>query len=216
MISLRNVNIDMGGRVMFRDINCDFPGGSITTIRKTGVLDGSSTLLKCCSGIMQPSSGEVLWKGENVNGLSGRDRYRRLSYCYESGGLVSLFSIYNNIALPLVYHNIYPEDEIQERIYQVCSQLNIDHLLELEPYQLNDVQIRLANLARAFILKAEAIFVDELQTGMSQDIYDNVVEVLQEQARCDRVIVMVTTSGHDDSFAGLKLQISNQALEVLQ
>lgn len=216
MISLENINIQIGGRTIFKDITCTFPSGSITTIRKMGMLDGSSTLLKCCSGILAPASGKILFQGENINKLSDRDRYRKLSYCYEIGGLVSLFSIYSNIALPLTYHSIYSENEIQERIYQVSRQLHIEHLLGLEPHQLNDVQVRLVNLARAFILQAEAIFIDELQTGMSQHIYDNVIDALQEQARSDRTIVMVTTSGHDDSFAKLKLQIHNQSLEAVQ
>jgi ABC-type transporter Mla maintaining outer membrane lipid asymmetry ATPase subunit MlaF len=216
MISLRNVDIEAGGRTIFKNVSCDFPGGSISTIRKTGMLEGSSTLLKCCSGIVHPTAGEVSFKGQDVHRMPERDRYRRLCYCYEIGGLVSLFSIYNNIALPLVYHSIFPNDEIPGRIYRVCEKLDIEDLLDLEPHQLNDVQARLVNLARALVLEAEAIFIDELQSGMSQKIHDSVVNELLDQAASGCTIIMVTASGHDESFAHLKLEIANQTLEAVQ
>jgi len=198
--------------ILFHDVNHEFTAGSITSIRKAGLQDGTTTLLKCCAGIVSPRSGRIEYNGINIESLSERERYKRLSYCFEIGGMVSLFTLYNNFALPLLYHDVYPQNEIADRIFDVAEKLKIDHLLEKEPLQLTDVQLRLANLARALILDADALFIDELQAGMSRQLYDNVVAILLKQAAQGKVVVMVTTSGDDDAFAHHHLLVSDGIL----
>ena len=95
MIRLDNVSIGFDDRVLFENLNHAFGAGEITVIHKTGVLDGGSTLLKCCAGIVAPLSGSILIGAGNLAQLNSTERFQQLSYCYESEGLVSLFTVYN-------------------------------------------------------------------------------------------------------------------------
>ncbi|MAM86080.1 MAG: hypothetical protein CME36_02070 [unclassified Hahellaceae] len=212
MLALKDVQLGSGANLLFRRVNYEFEAGRITSIRKGGVLDGSSTLLKCCAGIISPHAGAVSWQMQPVEHMAAGTRFRTLSYCFEAGGLVSLFSVYNNIAIPLRYHGICDEDEVQMRVQQAMAQLGIDHLIHAEPHELNDVQQRLVNLARAFAIDADVLLIDELQTGMSHFMYSRIVAQLQEQAARNKTIVMVTTSGDEDDFADHHLLIRDRAL----
>ena len=212
MLELQNVRVGPEINPLFKDLSCSFASGAITSIRKGGVLDGSSTLLKYCAGMFQPQAGQINWNAQPVHQLAAGARFRTLSYCFEEGGLVSLFSVYNNIAIPLRYHGICKEGEVEERVRRAVGQLGITHLIHAEPHQLNDVQQRLVNLARAFAIGVDVLLIDELQTGMSQMMYSKIVEQLQQQAERGRTIVMVTTSGDEDGFADRHLLIRNRTL----
>lgn len=215
MIALENVTIKFGERVLFRNLNYRFPAGQITVIRKNELLDGGSSLLKCCAGIIAPSVGSVLFGEEDLVRMSPQKLFHSLCYCHETGGLVSLFTVYNNLAIPLHYHQVFSEEEIHHRIIQVAEYLGISGLLELEPFQLNDVQVRLVNLARALVVDANVMLIDELQTGMSAALLSHVIEILQSLVDQGVCVVMVTTSGHEESFADQRLIIRNHQLESL-
>ena len=70
-------------------------------------------------------------------------------------------------------------------------------------------------MARALIVDADAIFIDELQSGMSRQIHNCVVSILRKQADRGKVVVMVTTSGDDDSFADQYLSINQGRLRAV-
>lgn len=214
MVTLNDVQIQRGGQRLFQGLNWVFPEKSITAIRKTGVLDGSTTLLQCCAGMILPSSGKITYKGIDVKTLSDKERFASLNYCYESGGLISLFTVYNNIAIPLIYHDIYTDKEARDKITRVAAELNIENLLDFEPHQLNDVQLRLVNLLRALVLDSRVIFVDELQTGMSEKMLMAVVSVIKRHVQRGCTFVMVTTMGDHDEFADHHLAIANKTLEL--
>lgn len=214
MVALCDVQISRGGTLLFQHVNWQFAPASITAVRKTGVLDGSSTLLMCCAGLVKPDKGVVKFNDADIQTLSEKERYTKLNYCYESGGLISLFTVYNNIATPLIYHDICTDNEAFARITQIAEELEIRDLLEYEPHQLNDVQVRLVNLMRALVLDAQVILIDELQTGMSEKMFAGVVEVLKRCADRGHTVVMVTTSGDHDEFADHHLVIANKNLEL--
>ncbi|GAA3947581.1 ABC transporter ATP-binding protein [Allohahella marinimesophila] len=212
MLELRGVQVGAGSTPLFEGLDCQFDAGLITSIRKGGVLDGSSTLLKCCAGILPVQGGEISWKTQSVHQMPVDCRFQAISYCFEAGGLVSLFTVYNNIAIPLRYHGICDEDEVEERVQRAMTQLGIAHLTHAEPHELNDVQQRLVNLARAFAIDADVLLIDELQTGMSQVMYSKVVAQLQAQAARNKTVVMVTTSGDEDGFADRHLLIKDRTV----
>ena len=213
MLELRDATIGFGDKTLIHSINECFAAGTISTIQKRGVLDGGSALMQCCAGLLPLLEGEVLLNGEPIQQLSRRRLFQSLCYCHEKGGLVSLFSVYNNLALPLTYHDLYPAEEMRERIHRIARQLQFEALLESEPFQLNDVQTRLVNLARAIIVDAKVILLDELQTGMSVDMLQEIIAVLEQLAAAGKVILMVTTTGDSDHFAQQRFVIHQQKLE---
>ena len=124
-----------------------------------------------------------------------------------------MFTVFNNIALPITYHRIFPRQEIQQRIHEVAQKLDIESLLSMEPFQLNDVQTRLVNLARALVLDPHLLLIDEVQAGMSGEMVAAIADVLVETAGEGKAVVMVTTAGDDESFANQRYLINNQNLE---
>ena len=215
-MQLRDVSVDVQGRNILRGLELEFRAGEITAIRKAGVLDGSSTLLRCCAGIETSYRGKILWRGSDIRSLTPEQRFRELGYCHERGGLISLFDVYGNLALPLIYHFNLTAKHADRIIRRVADPLEIAPLLSLEPFQLNDVQTRLVNLARALCMDCSLIMVDEIQTGMSLDMIQRVAGVLRDQADAGKTVIMITTAGDLDDFAHEHLILRKQRLEDVE
>ena len=124
-----------------------------------------------------------------------RSRALAIGYAYEQQGLISLYNVFQNIALPLEFHTDLDAKQTQDRIVSTLQELNIDpSLLRLRPHDLNDVQTRLINLARAMILEPKLLLIDELEGGMPEEMIDSVMQILM--ARKDRTgqMFVMTTS----------------------
>jgi len=212
MLELKDIRIQFENNIVFDDLSHCFDTSSITCI-KTGVLDGGTSLLKCCAGIIKPALGSVSLDGRSIENINDQDIFNDINFCYESGGLVSIFTVYNNIALPMVYHGKYTEKEIRQRIKDIAKKLGIADLLQVEPHQLNDVHTRLANLTRALVISPKLLLVDELQAGMSPEMREAVLEVLTDyQKRDEFTLIMTTTAGDENSFADYRYKIFEQHL----
>jgi ABC-type branched-subunit amino acid transport system ATPase component len=88
-------------------------------------------------------------------------------------------------------------------------------LLQMQPHELNDVQTRLVNLARALVMSPELLLIDELEGGMPDDMIDSTMQLLKSKARQDNMTVLLTSSNEHvlrEVDQVLKIQ-SNQLVE---
>ncbi|EWH11594.1 methionine import ATP-binding protein MetN [Catenovulum agarivorans DS-2] len=197
---------------LFEDAQLSIAEGEIVCL-STGVLDGGTSFLKACAGIVPYQSGTLLVDGEEISHMPADKIFRKVAYCYESGGLVSLFTVYNNIALPLKYHRNFDNDFVAKRITSVAELLGIASILEYDVHQLNDVQLRLVNLARALVIRPRLLLADELQSGMSPAMREQILAILKDYCNQTRAsLLMTTTAGDSHSIADRVYRIENKKI----
>ena len=168
-IEVKNLHIEYSDQLVFKDVSLSVADDEIVAVH-TEVLDGGTSLLKGIAGFLTGVGGEVWYQGYNLLEKTPDIIRHKLGFVYEDHGLVSIYSIYQNISLPLEFHSNLTHQEINNRVEEVCSLLNIPlSQLEKRPHHLNDVQTRMVNLARALIVKPELLLIDELEGGMSDD-----------------------------------------------
>ncbi|WP_143871460.1 ATP-binding cassette domain-containing protein [Catenovulum sediminis] len=213
-LKVDNFYLAFGDLVLFENAALKLERGKMICL-STGVLDGGTSFLKACAGIVPYQQGQVLIENQDLQNMSDDQRFKHITYCYEVGGLVSLFSVYNNIALPLRYHRSLPNKIIHQRILSAASDLGVLNLLDYEPYELNDVQTRLINLVRALVIRPRVILADELQSGMSPGMRSNVIQVLEEYcAKTNASVLMTTTAGDETAFADQVYYIENRQIKA--
>jgi len=163
---------------------------------------------------MNPSKGQVLIDGIEITTLADSGAFKSVRYCYELLGLVIIFTVYDNLFMPMMYHNIASSKVIRKRINDVADELQISDILLNEPMELNDVQMRLVNLARGMIVEPKILLVDEIQAGMSGEMRDAILNVLISQAKAlNQTLVITTTAGDRDEFADSFYSINNDKIE---
>jgi ABC-type lipoprotein export system ATPase subunit len=213
MLKVDHLKIEYPGQPMFDDVSFEVSDGEILAIISE-VLDGGTSLLKALAGMLTGIGGRITLDGTDVLAMHPRSRALSVGYAYEEQGLISLYNVFQNIALPLEFHTDFNAKRTQARIISILQELDLDpSLLSLQPHDLNDVQTRLINLARALILEPKLVLIDELEGGMPDEMINSVMKVLMaRKQRTGQIFVMTTSDEHILREADRVLKIQDRQL----
>lgn len=121
---------------------------------------GKSTLLLTLASLLEPSAGEVRYRGELI--ASDRSSYgyrRRLAMVFQEPLLFDA-TVFDNVASGLKIRGM-ARTEIKRRVANTLERFNILHLAERSARKLSGGEAQRTSLARAFAIQPEMIFLDE-------------------------------------------------------
>jgi ABC-type sugar transport system ATPase subunit len=153
--------------------------------KKINVLVGFSGCGK--SSILNAITGQILFDGEiYLNDTNIKDiavQKRNISYVNQQIVLYPHLTVYDNIAYPLKLLK-YPRDQIDNRVKELATKLEIDFLLTRKPKFLSIGQQQRVAIARAFAKKPEIVLMDEplsnLDKQTSEEIRHYIKSLLKE------------------------------------
>lgn len=170
---------------------------------------GKTTTGKCLIRLIEPTYGEVFFKGVDVLTLPREQDVRKLRRNmqiifqdpYES--LNPRMSIYDIVAEPLHIQKIVErEDEISNRVSQALEDLDLippEEFLYRFPHELSGGQRQRVAIARAFVLRPEFLVADEPVSMLDASIRSEVLKLLLSlQQRFDTSFLYIT---HDIALA---------------
>ncbi|MFP6809060.1 MAG: ATP-binding cassette domain-containing protein [Pseudomonadales bacterium] len=193
-LQVKNLHIEYPDKLLFTNVNFELGINEIVSV-ETQVLDGGTSLLRGVGGFLSGVGGQSMLDGMNLLECSAADRAMRVGYVYEDQGLVSLYSVYRNIVLPLQFHTELDQQEIHQRLLTICHDLNLDEsVFGLHPHDINDVQTRLVNIARALIIEPKLLLIDELEGGMSEEYLHATITTLRERQKATPMVILITTA----------------------
>lgn len=149
-------------------VSLGIPKGQITVIAGSSGC-GKTTLLRHMIGLLKPTSGRVLLRGENIVTLPEKelDRIRtRQGVLFQGGGLLNSMTVADNVALPLREHTMLEESTIQimtRMKLELVGLLGFDSFL---PAQISGGMKKRAGLARAIAMDPEILYFDEPTAGL--------------------------------------------------
>ena len=146
---------------------------------------GKSSILNAISGSIL-YDGEIYFDGKNIRDIAVQKR--NISYVNQQIVLYPHLTVYDNIAYPLKLLR-YPRDQIDIRVRELATQLEIDYLLSRKPKYLSIGQQQRVAIARAFAKKPAIVLMDEplsnLDKQTSEEIRRYIKELLKEsKATC--------------------------------
>ncbi len=171
------------------DVSFDLRRGEILgVVGESGC--GKSTLGKTLIGIYGATDGEILFRGEDIAGLSRR-AFRRvrgqLQYVYQDPGasLDPRWKIGSSLAEPLVIHR--PDMGPAERRREIEAAIRSVGLpashLDLYPHELSGGQQRRVGLARVLTLHPSVIILDEPTSGLDVSVQATVLKLFLDLKR---------------------------------
>ena len=186
-------------------INQGFEEGDFyAIIGKSGA--GKSTFLSLLAGLDTPQSGEILFRGENIE-KTGYSNHRKdhISLVFQNYNLIEYLTPMENIRLV----NKHASEDILLELGLDRSQIK-RNVLKLSGGQQQRVAI-----ARALVSEAPVILADEptgnLDAGSSKEIIDIFKRLSKERNKC---VIVVTHSKDIADAADVVLEISNKKLKV--
>ena len=194
IIEVKNLSFSRGSRQIFNNLNLTIPQGKITAIMGPSGT-GKTTLLKLIAGQLQPDSGEVLVNGLNIHQLGRKKLYelrRIMGMLFQSGALLTDFSVFDNIAFPLREHTDLPDEILAPLVKMKLQAVGLRGAKDLMPSELSGGMSRRVALARAIALDPEIIFYDEPFTGqdpIALGVLVDLIKTLNQSLKLTSVVV---------------------------
>jgi len=161
---------------------------------------GKSTLLNILGLLDTPSSGELFFYNERVDGYNERQRTNlrkeNIGFVFQSFNLIEELTIYENVELPLLYMKV-SSSERKRRVNETLDRMKIMHRAKHFPQQLSGGQQQRAAIARAVITNPKLILADEPTGNLDSTNGEEVMNLLTQLNETGTTIVMVTHSPSD-------------------
>ena len=116
---------------------------------------GKSTLLRCIAGLIEPSQGEISYRGEVLNGA-----YHGVSMVFQSFALLPWLTVRQNVELGLEARGVAP-GERRERAERAIDTIGLDGFESAYPKELSGGMRQRVGFARALVVEPDALLMDE-------------------------------------------------------
>jgi ABC-2 type transport system ATP-binding protein len=155
-IKIENLSKSFNGKKILKEINLELPeGGIFGILGKNGA--GKTTLLATLMGLITPTSGEI----KIFNKCLRKDKFDILNEINFQSPYIELpkkMSVYQNL---IFYARLYNVKDKVKKIDNLCSELLVDDLLELNYGKLSSGQKTRVNLCKALLNTPKLLLLDE-------------------------------------------------------
>ncbi len=192
-------------------VDASIEEGSFVTILG-GSGSGKTTLLKMVNKIFEPSEGEILFFGENINDIDTVKHKRNIGYVIQQIGLFPHMTVYDNIAtVPKILK--WDKKKIDERIDFLLDLVNLEpeKFKKRFPSQLSGGQQQRVGLARAMAADPSVMLMDEPFGAIDAITREKLQgEIIHIQKKLCKTILFVTHDINEAFKLGDKVLIINE------
>jgi len=151
---------------------------------------GKSTCLRIMSGLIEPTSGEVLSRGKPLRGIN-----ENVALVFQSFALFPWETVYENIALALKPVELGPS-EVKERVKRAIDLVGLEGFEEAYPRELSGGMKQRVGVARALVMERPVLFLDEpfsaLDVLTADTLRTEIIKIFQSGQTPARSLLIVT------------------------
>lgn len=184
-----------------RDVNLTIEDGEfIAIVGHTG--SGKSTLVQHLNGLLQPTEGQVLIDGQDLNGESVNRRALR-----QKVGLVFQYPEYQlfeeTIAKDIAFgpkNQGLSAEEIDQRVRKAMAEVQLDYdtYAQRSPFELSGGQMRRVAIAGVLAMQPQVLVLDEPTAGLDPMGRDSILSMIQDLHAKGGVTVIMVSHSMDD------------------
>ncbi|OTQ34791.1 lipoprotein-releasing ABC transporter ATP-binding protein LolD [Gilliamella apis] len=181
---LKNVSFDI------------YPQSLLAIIGSSG--SGKSTLLHLLGGLDKPTSGEIIFKSQQLNQLSEQEkahlRNQEIGFVYQFHHLLPDFTALENVAMPLLIAGTSP-NEAKKRAMAMLESVNLVKRANHRPAELSGGERQRVAIGRALINNPALVMADEPTGNLDKSTADAIFDLLIKLNREHGTAFLVVT--HD-------------------
>lgn len=190
MISITNLSLSYGDRVVLQNFSASFVQGSITAIIGANG-SGKSTLLAALAGDLVATSGEITIDGKPISALSNKELSQVRSLAAQSH---HYWMAYTADEILHLGHSEVPE----ERFNHLIEKLGISEYLHQRVTTLSGGQLQRIEIARALLRDLPIVMLDEPFASQDLNSIAAIKDLLQEESAAGRTVLLVAHARRDD------------------
>ena len=199
VIELVHLQKQFGDHAVLRDINLSVKKGEVMSIIGASG-SGKSTMLRCINLLETPSSGQVLYHGQDI---TAKD-FNLIQYRTKVGMVFQSFNLFNNMTvldnctagLRYVLHQ--DKETAQKTALENLEKVGMAPYIHAKPRQLSGGQKQRVAIARALAMQPEVLLFDEPTSALDPQMVGEVLAVMRQLAKEGLTMIVVT---HEMAFA---------------
>ncbi len=198
IIRIDDLHVAFGSQKVLHGIDLEIPRGqTVAIIGESGC--GKTVLLKTIIGLVRPTTGSVVFDGQDLGRLSEKELTRqrtRFGYLFQSAALFDSLTVAQNVAFPLRQHRQLDDEKMAEVVASRLLEVGLPtSVLAKRPVELSGGMRKRVGLARALVMNPEVLLYDEPTTGLDPIVSDVINELILRTRRRNPVTSVVVT--HD-------------------
>ena len=178
------------------------PGQFIAIVGRSG--SGKTTLLNVLAGLDKPTSGQVLFEGEDLAQMSEHElteiRRHKIGFVFQSFGLLPLLSAFENVELPLRISGMRPGRR-EERTREALEIVGLWPRAKHRPYELSGGEQQRVAIARAIVNDPPLILADEPTGELDSINAQAIFGLFKEMVQTRHISVVAAT--HDSTLLAM-------------
>ena len=168
MIEVRNLTKSFGDKVVLDNINVTFETGKTNLIiGQSG--SGKTVLMKNLVGLLQPTSGEVLYDDRDFIRMSKKEKVqmrREMGMIFQSAALFDSLNVLENVMFPLDMFSTMNYRERVKRAQECLDRVNLIEAQQKYPGEISGGMQKRVAIARAIVMNPKYLFCDEPNSGL--------------------------------------------------
>jgi len=188
---------DKQGFSVLKDITLKVePSRSLVIVGPSGC--GKSTLLNIIGALDLPSSGQVLFNGQDLAALDQKElaviRNKQIGFVFQLHHLLPQCTVLENVLVPTLADKNRPSiKEIRDRAVQLLQRVGLKEFLLYRPGELSGGQRQRVAVVRALINRPKLLLADEPTGSLDKDSSEKIADLLVELNHSEKVTLVVVT-----------------------
>lgn len=193
LLEFKKVSKNFGSIEALKDLSFEVREGEMVFV--TGPSGaGKTTILRLLIRQVKPSSGEIIFDGDNVGKMKKSAvpaLRRRVGTVFQDFKMLAERTITENCNIALAISGV-PKGEWAARTEHVLELVGLSERADLFPSQLSGGEEQRAALARSLVMNPKVIFADEPTGNLDWDTAEDVMKLLQKINKEGKTIIVTT------------------------
>ena len=194
IVSLRDIVVEFDGQRILDGLNLDIHDKEFVTLLGSSGC-GKTTTLRLIAGFLEPNSGKVLLKGEDITGVPP---YKRpVNTVFQKYALFPHLNVFENVAFGLRLKKM-DEETIRRKVRDMLEVVGLKGFERRSIGQMSGGQQQRVAIARSLAMQPKAMLFDEPTSALDPEMINEVLEVMVRLAQQGMTMIVIT---HEMNFA---------------
>ena len=187
MIDVKNLSFkyQRKGKLVLDKLNFSCEKGTVNVLIGLNG-SGKTTLIKTIAGLLENYQGDVFIDGENLRGLSIKERAKKMAYVAQRSNAVDDFPVLDYLLFGTVNKmNFYqsPKEEDKKRVFDCAKQFGITHLFDKKLGEISGGERQIVSICAAIVQDTNLVILDEPTSALDIKNQHAVLSIIKKIAK---------------------------------